>query len=106
MDRVKMRLIAVHKDDSQWMKIHFCSLLQRAAEIDSASADGWLGLSDIAELWFPVPLGTDLFQVVEEILVSHKAAHHLVQLNEISKVRAIDAMCTDWEAIYCPSVDG
>ncbi|MGI5310369.1 hypothetical protein [Rheinheimera sp. WS51] len=102
MNRDKIRLIVVQKDGSKWMQIHFCQILQRGAKVVDASPSGALGVVDVADLWFPVPAGTDLFEAVEYILTSHKVAHHLVHLNRVNETKPSGAVCTDWEATFCP----
>ena len=102
MNRDKIRLIVVQKKDSKWMQIHFCRFLQRGAKIVTASPQGALDVADVADLWFPVPVGTDLFEAVEYILTTHKVAHHLVHLYKVNEIHPLNATCTDWEAVFCP----
>ncbi|HCG6405021.1 hypothetical protein [Vibrio cincinnatiensis] len=102
MNRDKIRLIVVQKKDSKWMQIHFCRLLQRGASVIDASPQGVLDVVDVADLWFPVPVGTDLFEAVECILITHKVAHHLVHLNKVGEIEPLGAFCGDWEAVFSP----
>ncbi|MBQ4840130.1 hypothetical protein [Pseudoalteromonas luteoviolacea] len=102
MDRKKVRLIVIQKDDSKWMQIHFCRYFQRAANIERADPDGLVLVSDVADLWFPVPVGTDLFEAIEFILTSHRVAHHLVHLEKVAEHKPLNATCNDWEATFSP----
>ena len=98
-----MRLIVTHKANDEYMELHFTSVLQRAAEVVSASpSSSAVTVSDVADLWFPVPADADLFSFVERVLKKHHITEEIESIREANSGGGDGYSYVDLEVVYKP----
>jgi len=97
--RNKLTVICIEYEKVK--SLHFCSFLQRGAEILSASPDGDIVLRDVCDLHFPIPKTADLFEMIEHILVENRIAHNVASINLLRKNRTTGKVtCSDYEVVF------